>query len=753
MIIDFNYSQKLDREVVGGKFYNLFQIKKNTSIQVPSAFCITESNFAEQEVLNRLNPNLSYAVRSSANLEDLPGLSAAGIFESYLELDSIEKILTAIRMCFEFVNSLRVKEFCRSHKLSLTQLKMQVIVQEMIVPEKSGVLFTQNPLNGQSEFVVEWVPGLGDKLVSGTATANRLIIPVNQTPSDQWSAALLETGKILEKFFDSAQDIEWAWQNNTLYLLQARPLIVLAKSIYNPSEVWTRANIGEIIPQPLTPLSWDIFSEIIYKSYRFKYYSLVDRILTNIIHLIPQRPTVVKSPQVFSGYPYLNLETILRSFGLEPWVTPKVLELGLGFRTPNNVLLPPDTFSERIIRFIKSVIFLIEYYFQSISMERRLLAFVRKNYSNYQRRVDEFKQENLYKITRFVFGWHLAATARSFSHLGFLLSRSHTKKNNEKNYLKLISWLSNLNVSAYQNEIGLLQNLGRFSVTNKQPPLPETRTKFAEERDTMEEFVKKFGHRSGNEFELAQPSWSEDSVAFREQIKNINREFLIPEINKRKPPEIDGFLAKRLTLSLNLREELKSLLVLLFRQFRKSYLKKAEKLQQLGFLNDKNDIFYLNSKEIEDLLNLKLNSLPDIFFRKSVHQDQLQKKTPFLFYQDYFAISNDIASLNKKILQGIGCSAGIATGRALILNSLDEKLNIPVNTIIITTAADPGWTPLLLQSKGMVSEVGGVLSHIATIARESGIPLITGVENITRTIQSGQIIRIDGKSGKIMIEN
>ena len=106
---------------------------------------------------------------------------------------------------------------------------------------------------------------------------------------------------------------------------------------------------------------------------------------------------------------------------------------------------------------------------------------------------------------------------------------------------------------------------------------------------------------------------------------------------------------------------------------------------------------------------------------------------------------------NGRIIKGIGCSEGVVTGKALIVDTYDDSIQVSQDDILVTVSADPGWIPLLLNCRGMITEVGGILSHICTIARENDIPIVVGVNRATDYIKNGQTISIDGTNGMIIL--
>ena len=132
---------------------------------------------------------------------------------------------------------------------------------------------------------------------------------------------------------------------------------------------------------------------------------------------------------------------------------------------------------------------------------------------------------------------------------------------------------------------------------------------------------------------------------------------------------------------------------------------------------------------------------------------QCLSSVPVNFFGDEPILNLSIDDSPYDTLKGIGCSRGVVSGAPQVLIKPDQNVNFEGKYIIVTKFADPGWTPLLLKSKGMVTEVGGILSHLATIAREFKIPFIVGVENATQLLKDKKEIKMDGQNGLVQVIN
>ncbi len=219
-----------DTRHVGGKAANLARLLQ-ADLPVPNGLVVSLSAFksdgtlkedAKEVVGQFLTPEKLYAVRSSALAEDAEGASWAGLFETFLDTDS-DNVLNKVEECHNSAKN-RAKAYAED-KAARIDFDIAVVVQEMIRPEYAGVLFTKDPVSGEDVLVTEYVAGLGEELVSGRADPKRLVISEDQeldAPFD--TKQLADLAIKVERLFGVPQDIEWAWADNKMWLVQARPI-------------------------------------------------------------------------------------------------------------------------------------------------------------------------------------------------------------------------------------------------------------------------------------------------------------------------------------------------------------------------------------------------------------------------------------------------------------------------------------------------------------------------------------------------
>ena len=242
-----NLKEAGSKALYGGKAANLSKLLA-ASLPVPSGFAVSVEAFSEgklteaatEELKMLIDASKSYAVRSSALNEDAEGASWAGQFETFLNVASTD-VVSSIENCHNTTKA-RARAYGKEMK-DATKFDVAVVVQEMLAPDYAGVLFTRNPVTGSNEFVIEYIHGLGEELVSGKADPERIVTDgTSDIPTPFDLPKLIDYAKTVERTFGSPQDIEFASQNGTVWLLQSRPITTISSQnlfdIGEPAELF-----------------------------------------------------------------------------------------------------------------------------------------------------------------------------------------------------------------------------------------------------------------------------------------------------------------------------------------------------------------------------------------------------------------------------------------------------------------------------------------------------------------------------------
>jgi phosphoenolpyruvate synthase/pyruvate phosphate dikinase len=186
--------------------------------------------------------------------------------------------------------------------------------------------------------------------------------------------------------------------------------------------------------------------------------------------------------------------------------------------------------------------------------------------------------------------------------------------------------------------------------------------------------------------------------------------------------------------------------------YKQALLKEAEQLVQAGVIAEKEDVYYLTFEELREVV--RTNKLDYRIISKRKDEYRLYKKLtpPRVITSDGEIIAGEYKreDLPAEAMIGVAVSSGVMEGRARVILNMEDA-DLEDGDILVTAFTDPSWTPLFVSIKGLVTEVGGLMTHGAVIAREYGLPAVVGVENATKLIKDGQRVRVNGTDGYVEI--
>lgn len=794
-------------ELYGAKSYNLARLAKH-GLPVPQTYCINSDAYGtfvyNQEYVQNIvtNTNISisnkaieiqkfidhidditelyeelkslgighdpfqqWAVRSSATCEDLSSASFAGIYDSFLNIAGYDAIVHSLKECWKSLWSERAVSYYKKAHVDIASNKMAVIVQEMVCAERSGVLFTRNPLSlDKNELVFEYCDGSGEQIVSGHCTPNSCVIDRNTfdvqyrqsiTPTlldSHMIIDLVHAADTIEKLFAAPQDIELAIIRNELMYLQTRPITEGSQENVKDDTVWTRANIGEVLPSPVTPITWDIFC---YTLFQIPFKESIDEIYIEEHGL-----------RRINGCLYIKAMNFYDSFCSIPFVTMHTMKKVLGVDIPN------ERVSGRRISWGKTFFFLCGL-LMSGTYEKR-----------YKRVLGEIPHAVIKNIDQCVawttvcFQLHLKITRYAIG--AFALLDAFVRKTVSGDLSEILGMIiqknSALQTAAQGKDLWHIaqcinQNADLKKIFHQEHSWETLKGLLCECRDGVQvramiyDFLEKNGARAVEEFELARPRWNEDIdyvlLVLKKYLSMLNSDIvptkqkdvddIIVDIEKRmsyvKRALFRVFVKAYRNFS-QARENMKYTLMTGYASIRIVLLEYGRDFCKRSIIDVEDDIFYLYMAEIrkiaenncsnEDMRNVVLQ-------RKKEREKQLSLSCPYATNGNGNYDSNE----NSPFLSGIPCSPGVVEGKVRILMSISDSEKLHSDEILVTPHTDPGWTPLFLACKGVVTEIGGFLSHSATVAREYGVPAVFGVPHATKILKTGDTIKIDGSSGII----
>jgi pyruvate,water dikinase len=771
-----------DRAQVGGKAANLGALAQ-AGLPVPSGFCLPAWLLARNEAIwwplaaeayHRLAASgEAVAVRSSAAGEDSPGASFAGQFATVLGVKDEAGLRRAIAACRASAGGDRARQY--GERLAGEAGGLSVLVQLQVPAEASGVLFTRHPLTGETRhLLLEAAPGLGEALVSGRVAPLRATLEKDGRLAagslDGEAGPLLtkeQLGRLaglaarVEAVLGPGQDIEWALAGGEICLLQARP-VTTGLAERPAAGIWTRANVGEVLPGPVTPLTWAVFRATLQGD------------LSGLLEGQEEDEGDRSPVRRIFGRVYLRLDAMLDSFCYLPGVTPEVVARALG--TPLPAAAAYTLPSGPAVRLAQAA-FLLD----GLGLLPRMEILARR----LPPLPPAGRMDALLDWTRRCFGLHLKATAYAAGAFGLLSALLARWAPEVANLLPaLLQGRGDLQTADQGRQLwrlagelrrspelaALVQSGSDWAAFQAKAPHlpggPELLAAFAA-------FLEANGARAAGEFELAVPRWREEP----DFLIGVLRGYLdtgdaAPVPDPASPGRqaatlaagshlglLRGFVFRHLLASYSrfstLRENLKYRLMEAFAALRLSFLEKGGSLKMKGVLESAEEIYFLTPAEIRALEQGRLSpqeARSRLEGRRSQHSRWSAETAPDLLLGEGAAVAGETpAGPEPGVLIGIGCSPGVVTGIARVLTGIEQASDLRPGEILVAPHTDPGWTPLFLSCKAVITEIGGFLSHGATVAREYGIPCVVNVPAAAARIRTGDRIRVDGASGRITI--
>jgi phosphoenolpyruvate synthase/pyruvate phosphate dikinase len=297
-----------------------------------------------------------------------------------------------------------------------------------------------------------------------------------------------------------------------------------------------------------------------------------------------------------------------------------------------------------------------------------------------------------------------------------------------------------------------------------------------EARDAIHAYLDKYGMRCSGEIDITKTRWSEKPITLVPMILGNIKNFETGAAGRKFEQGLQEALKKEEELLRRLRElpdgeqkatETKRMIDLVrkfagYREYPKysmisryfvykqALMKEAERLVQANVIHEKEDIYYLTFEELHEAV--RTNKLDQELISKRKEEYKLYEKLtpPRVITSDGEIITGNYnrEDLPTGAIVGLPVSSGIIEGRARVVLSMEHAV-LDDGDILVTTFTDPSWTPLFVSIKGLVTEVGGLMTHGAVIAREYGLPAVVGVEHATSLIKDGQRIRVNGTDGNV----
>ena len=798
----------MEERVVGGKAYNLDILTKN-GINVPK-WCVVTSPEEYMITSPQPSPKLGeganlYAVRSSAVGEDGSGNSFAGQMESFLYVKP-EDIKSRIKDVIDSANSDRIKFYREQNGLSNDDIKVGVIVQEMINSEVSGVAFSSNPITGKrNEIIISSVFGLGEGLVSGELNADTYSVednkitkniaekpykivfdkengfgtkqvknesPSTSSLSDEQIKEIVQEVKKIVKIYGKPQDIEWAYESRKLYILQARPITTL-ENIPDKSQqevIWDNSNIIESYSGVTTPLTFSFIKDVYTEVY--KQFLLIMGVEQE---LIEENSDIFQMLGLIEGRVYYNLLNWYRLLRLMPGyeINSRFMESMMGVKQKlNQVPKVKPSKKNKYLRLVNLIKSLIVNLFKLPKDIEKFYEHINNTLSPYENGKLEDKTSNeLVEIyfeleSKLMKKWQAPLVNDFYAMIFYgLLKKSLSK----------IDPNGTLQNDLLTGETGIISTepIRRIKLISNKICKGENAQK------DIEEFIQKFGNRCIGELKLETITYKQDPSLLqfiinsyvKQGIIDLEKEQMREQEIRRSAEKIVkekiknpffGFILKNARLRVKNRENLRFERTRLFGLVREIFLEFGKNFAYENIIEAPRDIFYLTKEEI---FNYVRGTSVDVDFKTIIKNRKEEFKnfeiknpadrfsTYGIVYKgnNYTSLSTNPLSLGEEAqLSGIGACAGVVRAKVKIVHSVAESEGLE-GCIMVAERTDPGWVPLFPISKGILVERGSILSHSAIVAREMGIPAIVGINNLLSILKDGDEVEMDGSAGTIRI--
>ncbi len=769
---------------------------------------------AISESLARLGERAAYAVRSSATAEDLPTASFAGQQDSYLNVVGTAAVLEHIRRCWASLFTERAVTYRLRNGFDHRSVRMAVVVQRMVFPEVAGILFTADPVTSDRKTAtVEAGWGLGEALVSGlvnpdvhtvrddqvvttTVGAKQRAIralpgggtedtPIEpeqqarQALTDAKIVRLVRLGRRIEAHFGRPQDIEWCLAGDDFHIVQSRPITTLFPVPVTDDQdnhVYVSVGHQQMMTDAMKPLGlslWQLTTPRPMHEAGGRLFVDVAPVIATPAGRAGLLGTLGKSDPLIRD----ALQTILdRGDFIRP-LPDRAEGTGLPGSTPTTIETDPAVVTD-LIAHSRASVAILRREIQALSGPA-LLDFVMADIAELKRILFDPRSHEAIMASMETTWWlndHLEEWLGE-KNAADVLTQSVPHNVTSEMGLALLDVADTIRPHA--DVVAFLQQVvddGREDDGFLDELAGLTGGRGA--RDAIRGYLDEYGMRCAGEIDITRTRWSERPATLvptllgniknfepgagkrrfeqglqesqRKEQELLTRLRALPD-GERKAEETKRMIDRVRTFA-GYREYPKYGMVSRYFVYKQALLAEAERLVRSGTLRAKEDIFYLRLQEFHEVV--RTNDVDDelIRERREAFRSYEALRPPRVLTSEGEAVIGEYRrdDLPPGALAGLPVSAGTVEGRARVVVDMAQA-ELEAGDILITAYTDPSWTPLFVAIAGLVTEVGGLMTHGAVVAREYGLPAVVGVERATRLIRDGQRIRVHGTDGYIEI--
>ncbi len=758
---------------------------------------------------------LAVAVRSSATAEDLEGASFAGQQDTYLNVSGPEAVLDAVRRCWASLWTPRAILYRLREGIAASDVSLAVVVQHLVDADASGVMFTANPTNGRrDELVIAAAWGLGESVVGGTVTTDDVVVrhdpavgpaltvvsrqrgdkrvrtvrtssgteevevPEGLRTRDVLSDAdvvrLADAGVRIAEHYGRPMDIEWARAAGEFFIVQARPVTALPEPVGevptdwrvpHPTSFYVRASIVEQLPDPLTPLFGDLVGPAVTDS-------ITKLIVTAMRSMV--RAGDIGFPQVngYAYYEYTRGAMMRMSVASVPLIA-------TGKMTHPERLLARE-YRPRYVRTIARWQAQPPSELSTVSLlagADELLRAGCEYYTCVQRVIP------VAATTETTFTGLYDKTMRRKGDppaVAFLLGADSEPIRAERSLYELSQWCRE------HPELATVLAARTDAHALAFGPVPHSvdDSVWSQWTHRLDQHLARFGHAIYN-LDFSNPVAADSPAPVLETLRYyLDGTLADPsERQRRLASERDeatrtllarldplrrkaiGALLKRAQELAALREDALADVGLGWPLIRRLLAELGARLTAAGLISAPDDVYWLHEDEVRtasaSLLSDPTAHLPsldaEVAARRTTWRGQRLANPPQLLPHNRFNklmerwMPSQSGNETGPVLKGLAASGGTVTAEACLVLGQSDFSSMAPGRILVAPITTPAYTPLFALAAGVVTDVGGPLSHSSIVAREYAIPAVLGTGVATQRIKSGQQITVDGTAGVVRL--
>lgn len=758
----------------------------------------------------RLGEGAACAVRSSATAEDLPTASFAGQQDTYLNVVGLAEVLQHLGRCWASLFTERAVTYRLRSGLGHHKVRMAVVVQRMVFAQAAGIVFTADPITGNRKVTsVEASFGLGEALVSGLVNADaykvrdgaivaraigskqlavhpspgggtrqQAIEPEQQTQptlTDSQVLRLAELGRRIETHFGAPQDIEWCLVDDVFHVVQSRPITTLfpiPTANDQAKRVYVSVGHQQMMTDPMRPLGlslWQMKAQMPMSEAGGRLFVDVTAALASPAGRAGLLSGLGKSDPLIGD----ALQTIVdRDFVATPAGGPAAGSPPAGAAHPLPIETDPSIASRLVARSQAAIAALKRDIRGKFGTE--LLDFIRTDSQELKRFL--FDPTGMQVImggigAAFWLNEHLE-TWLGVKNAADVLSQSVPDNVTSEMGLALLD-VADV-IRRHPAVVTYLHDVDDDGFLERLPSVPGGQ----EARDAIQSWLDKYGMRGVGEIDITRPRFHERPKMLLPMILGHVRNFAPAEAERRfeqgrrnaaqlehellerlrglpdgdRKAEETKRMIDRVRAFAGYREYPKYAWISHDAVYKQALLEEAERLVQAGVLREKEDIYFLRFEELHDVVRTSRADERLIRERKEAFESYWALEPPRVLTSEGEAVTGAYRreNLPAGALVGLPVCAGVVEGRARVILDV-ATADLEPGDVLVTAFTDPSWTPLFVAIKGLVTEVGGLMTHGAVVAREYGLPAVVGVVNATTMIKDGQRIRVNGTHGYVEI--